>query len=114
MTSTRNKNNMGNFNLEHSDNRAYLNNMINDVRIYKTSYLPGEGLLGGSYPYNVMSNNQVDIETSLFGIGSTNLIEPKPNTIHLGNLKKLDSLNVCNKQPLVMPEPFIVKSSFLY
>jgi hypothetical protein len=114
MSSTRNKNNTGNFNLENNQYNSYFNNMINDVQIYKNNYLPGEGLLVGAYPFNIMADNQVDIETSLFGIGSTNLIDPKPNTIELSNLKKLDSLNICVKQPLVMPVPFVTNSSFNY
>lgn len=114
MSSTRNKNTQGNFACEFNDNRAYLNTTISDSRIYKTSYLPGEGLLVGAYPLNVMSNNQVDIETSLFGIGSTNLINPKPNNVRLGDLKKLDSLNISKKMPLVMPEPLVFHKDYIY
>jgi hypothetical protein len=114
MSSTRNINNIGNFILENNKYDSYFNNLIDETQIYKTNYLPGEGLLVGAYPLNIMANNQVDIETSLFGIGSTNLIDPKPNTIELSNLKKLDSLNVCSKQPLVMPVPIISNPSFKY
>ena len=31
------------------------------------------------YNNNILSNNAADIESSLFGIGSTNLVEKKPD-----------------------------------
>jgi hypothetical protein len=114
MSSTRNKNNRGNFELEFNGNKSYFHKVVDGSRIYKTSYLPGEGLLGGSYPSNIMANNQVDIETSLFGINSTNLVDPKENTINLNDFKLLKSLNVCNKQHLVMPKPFIGEYTYKY
>lgn len=114
MTSTRNKNTKGNFELEFNENKAYSHTLINDTRIYKNNYLPGEGLLGGSFPLNIMANNQVDIETSLFGIGSTNLINPHPNTINLGDLNRLHSLNVSKKTSLVMPDPLVSITPFKY
>jgi len=114
MTSTRNKNNQGNFNLEFNDNKLYFHTVVNDSKIYKNNYLPGEGLLVGAFPLNIMANNQADIESSLFGIGSTNLIEPKPTTINLGDLRRLDSLNISRKMPLVIPEPLVVTNSYNY
>jgi len=114
MSSTRNKNNRGNFNLEFNENKSYFHKMIDKSRIYKNNYLPGEGLLGGSYPLNIMANNQIDIETALLGINSTNLILPKENTINLNDLNRLKTLNVCNKQHLVMPTPFVAEYNYKY
>lgn len=114
MSSTRNKNNRGNFELEFNDNKAYFHETVDESRIYQTNYLPGEGLLGGAYPLNIMANNQVDIETAILGIGSTNLIDPKENTVNLGDFKMLKSLNVSSKQHLVMPRPFISEDKYKY
>lgn len=109
MSSTRNKNTYGNYQLENNDNVSLFNTIISNARIYPESYIAGEGLLGGSCPMNIMSNNSVDIETSLLGIGSTNLVDPKPVTIDINDFKKLRSLNVCDKLPLVMPNPLTVQ-----
>jgi len=114
MTSTRNKNTQGNFELEFNGNKQFFHTVVSDSRIYKESYLPGEGLLMGVYPLNVMANNQVDIESSIFGIGSTNLITPKANMVNLHDLRKLNSLNVCQKMPIVMPDTLIVKDTYTY
>jgi len=114
MTSTRNKNTQGNFDLEFNGNKQFFHTVVSDSRIYKESYLPGEGLLIGSYPINIMANNQVDIESNIFGIGSVNLIEPKSNIVKLHDLRKLNSLNICQKMTTVMPEPLIVKDTYTY
>jgi hypothetical protein len=114
MTSTRNKNTQGNFDQEFNSNKQLFHTVVSKSRIYKESYLPGEGLLMGTYPLNIMANNQVDIESSIFGIGSTNLIQPKSNIIKLHDLRRLDSLNVCQKTPVVMPEPLVVRDTYTY
>lgn len=114
MTSTRNRNTQGNFELEFNENKQIFHTTVSDSRIYKESYLPGEGLLSGAYPLNIMANNQVDIESTIFGIGSTNLIEPKSNMVNLHDLRRLNSLNVCHKMPVVIPDPLVVKDSYTY
>jgi len=114
MTSTRNKNTQGNFNLEFNENKQYFHTVVSDSRIYNENYLPGEGLLTGAYPINILANNQVDIESTIFGIGSTNLIEPKLNIVNFYDMRKLNSLNICQKMPLVMPNPLIVRDTYKY
>mgnify|MGYP006446601979 CR=1 FL=1 len=37
------------------------------------------GMMTTGYNNNILSNNAADIESSLFGIGSTNLVEKKPD-----------------------------------
>ena len=81
MASTRNKNTPGNFCL---DNRQ--NVRIETWQLYKngangTAYdtrLPGNGLNPGQLPWNTLSYNPADIESFLFGINSTNLVNPAP------------------------------------
>jgi hypothetical protein len=54
-------------------------------------------------PWSTLSHNPVDIETFLFGIGSTNLVNPvKPLT---PELKCLNSANLFKKPDVIMPIP---------
>ena len=50
-----------------------------------------------------LSHNSVDIETFLFGINSTNLVNPAPPLTP--ELKCLQQANVFNSTPIIMPVP---------
>ena len=112
MASTRNHNTPGNYCLQqrsYQDARQYT--------IYKNSAygeafdtkLPGNGLLPGQVPWNKLSHNAVDIETFLYGINSTNLVNPAPALVP--ELKTLESANVFKKGPTYMPEPLVVEKN---
>lgn len=108
MASTRNRNTAINYKLEQ------LKNMNNEsYNLYKhssygnayTTNLPGNGF-GGSYiNAENLSNNSVDIESFLRGIGTTNLVEgPITLTPKLNNLK---SVNIYENNEVIMPLPLI-------
>jgi len=110
MASTRNKNTPGNYclqQLEYSEGRQYT--------IYKNSAcgeacdtkLPGTGLLPGQIPWNKLSHNSADIESFLFGINSTNLVNPQPCLTP--ELKNLSSANIFEKDATYIPEPLVVE-----
>lgn len=112
MASTRSKNTPGNYclqQLEYSQGRQYT--------IYKNSFageaydtkLPGNGLLPAQIPWNQMSYNAPDIESFLFGINSTNLVNPAPCLTP--ELKQLKSANVFEKGPVYIPEPLVVEKN---
>ena len=54
-----------------------------------------------------MSNNPVNIESYLFGIDSTNLV--KPRVYEQPELKQLQSLQIIDRMPMVMPEPLVIE-----
>ena len=106
MASTRNKNTPGNYCLDQKQNtqseslQLYTNGA--NGLAYDTR-LAGTGLVQGQMPWSTLSHNPVDIETFLFGIGSTNLVNPvKPLT---PELKCLNSANLFKKQDIIMPIP---------
>jgi hypothetical protein len=82
MASTRNKNTPENYKLEQL---AYIERHMNIMEIQKQTaeykYLPGNGLLQGHVPSRDLANNYTDIESTLFGIGSTNLVQPLPTVV---------------------------------
>jgi hypothetical protein len=106
MASTRNKNTLGNFNLHNRGNIG-----IEAWQLYRNgangfaydSRLPGNGLNPGQMPWSTLSHNPADIESFLFGINSTNLVNPaKPLT---PELKTLQSANIFESSPVIMPIP---------
>ena len=72
---------------------------------YKTQ-LPGTGLLPGQVPGNKLSNNAIDIESFLFGVNSTNLVNPAP--VFVPELTKLCQANIYKPSPTYMPEPLVI------
>lgn len=109
MASTRNKNTMGNYRLEQRQNR-----LSEEYRLhpqYGTAYsthLPGDGFLPARMPWNQLSHNAVETETFLFGIGSTNLVNPPP--CFTPQIAQLSSAHLFQKSPVIMPEPLVLDS----
>jgi hypothetical protein len=112
MASTRNKNTPGNYCLEQQQSTRPV-----QWRLYKNgangfaydTKLPGNGLNPGQLPWSTLSNNYADIESFLFGINSTNLVNPAPPLTP--ELKCLGTANVFNTQPIIMPVPLTVSKS---
>ncbi len=110
MASTRNKNTPGNYYLEQrnstlSEQYKLYENSQNGAA-YKTM-LPGNGLNVARIPRTQMSHNPVDIESSLFGINTTNLVNPaKPTKPSLINLQTTD---VYKKEPVFLPEHLVIE-----
>jgi hypothetical protein len=108
MTSTRNKNCPGDYKLEQ--------NINNNIDAYKTmrsstfayeNYLAGDGLLVGKNPREILCNNYCDVESELFGIGTTNLVKPKDPVIP--DLNPIKSLNIIERIPVIIPKPLVVE-----
>jgi hypothetical protein len=105
MASTRNKNSSGDYMMEemqYFNRRSYITNNIYGAPV--TSYFPSDGLLPTRMAPTELSNNPSDIESYLFGINSTNLVNPvAPVT---PDIKTLKSLSVIDRTPLILPKPF--------
>ena len=59
------------------------------------------------YNNNILSKNASDIESALFGIGSTNLVESKKPVV--AKLNHLPSKKFFNRPDLFIPEPLVVE-----
>lgn len=107
MASTRNRNTSINYNLEQ---RSYAN-QDKYTKLYGESYktnLSGNGLIHGKLPREQLSSNPVNTESFLFGINSTNLVNPAP--AFEPKLNTLEPVNIYNKSTTYMPEPFICET----
>jgi len=106
MASTRNKNTMGNYQAEQ---RAYIHQASYCVdpapHVAEHTMLAGYGLIQGHLPDTKLSENPNDIESFLFGIGSTNLVTPKePVKPELNHLQALTMIG--EPRPVIMPRNF--------
>lgn len=112
MASTRNKNTTGNYNLkqrEYSDSSGYTlypNSQYGDA--YDTR-MAGNGLNPAQIPWNKLSSNAPDVESFLFGINSTNLVNPAP--IFVPELTRNQYVNIYEKSAVLIPEPLTIEKS---
>ena len=58
-------------------------------------------------PRDTLSNNPVEIESALFGINSTNLVEPQPPV--KAQLKSIPVKQFFQRTPLIMPKPLVIE-----
>jgi hypothetical protein len=110
MASTRSKNNEGDYHLEQKSNLGFCDYLTSQKTNYGnpiTTHFAGNGLLQGRIAPRNLSGNYSDIESQLFGIGTSNMVKHKPNVIP--NIYNLDSLNVIHRLPILVPEPLIVE-----
>lgn len=110
MASTRNKNTYNNYCLEKRNNSEINNYTHYKFSQYGQSYnngLPEIGITPSRLPRDILSYNAVDIETSLFGIGSTNLVNKQQEI--MPELKDLNVISYFDRIPIIMPEPLIIE-----
>lgn len=78
MSSTRLKNNPSEYILEQSMNKGI---RYNRTQLYRTTasttVIPNAGIYPSHMPKHVLANNATDIESDLYGIHSTDLVNPR-------------------------------------
>lgn len=108
MASTRNNNTPGDYCQQQLAYRQTL-----DYELYKNGYqgpaytnaIPCLGITPSHMPHTAFSKNAVEIESALFGINSTNLVNPAPCFIPL--TQNLKTTNLFETPNTIMPQPFI-------
>lgn len=109
MASTTSKNTPGDYEAEQRINigidsyAVYINSAPAEAY---TNHLPGDGLLAGKNARSSLCNNYVDVESQLFGIGTTNLVNPHVPVQPI--LHRLSSLNIIDKTPIILPDPLVI------
>lgn len=110
MASTRNLNTRLNYNLEQQKYRHSENYTLYPNSQYGVAYstkMPGNGANPAQLPRDALSRNPVEIESFLFGINSTNLVNPEPPLTP--QLKCLSVANFFETPEVLMPEPLTVE-----
>ena len=110
MASTRNNNCPSDYCLQqksYADGRNYIDYKYSQAgRAYNTS-IPCLGIMPSHMPREAFSCNSVEIESSLLGINSTNLVNPQ--TPIKPSLKQLPEKSFFERLPMYMPEPMVIE-----
>lgn len=113
MTSTRNKNTQLNYNLEKSNTEKLLRE---NLYLHSSSgrpiseCIPSLGYMPSHISREALSNNSIDIESQLRGIGSTNLETPyQPIIPSIINLELKDFFD--KQQSVIMPYPMVYENN---
>jgi hypothetical protein len=103
MASTSSKNTPGDYAVEQ---RAYKEQIDYKTNIHYGIATPtldaGAGLIQGKLPDIELSGNPNDIESQLFGIGSTNLVNEKPVTVP--EFKSMSTVSFFDRPTVIMPQ----------
>ena len=109
MASTRNKNTPINYRMEQqqygSSEAWQLYEHGSGGTAYQTQWA-GNGLMPGQLPRTALAHNPVEIESFLFGINATNLVNPEPPLTP--RLKCMSSANLYQNKPVIMPVPSVI------
>jgi hypothetical protein len=120
MASTRLKNSPLTYKVEQQEiHKCHKNKMYNGKILHDNSYLPELGINAPYMPNglnnNILSNNGPDIESSLFGIGSTNLVQPKaPTCAQLNNMQNVIFFDPKPQSNQFIPEPLVISTQERY
>lgn len=109
MASTRNINTPGDYCLQQKEFANFENYTLYQNSQYGAAFntrLPGAGLLPGQIPGNKLSDNAINIESFLFGINATNLVNPAGPLVP--ELKNLCQANIYKPQQTYMPDPLVI------
>ena len=94
---------------EQHKQREYL--VLKEKKVPVVSKLPDFGInagnMAGAYTHGILSKNTADLESYLFGIGTSNLVKPfvKPTQ----KINYLDNVKFFNKCGYSMPQPLAVE-----
>ena len=111
MTSTRNNNTKGNYCLQQKSYKSAENYEFYSNSQYGHAYNPAIPCLGitpSHMPWNTLSHNPVEIESTLFGINSTNLVNPQTPTPP--ELKNIPEKSFFERIPLIMPLNLVIEN----
>lgn len=112
MASTRNNNMKGEYKLQ--QNAYSLGRMYNSYqysqsgRAYNPA-MPSVGIIPSHMPRDTLSYNPVEIESMLFGINSTNLVNPQ--TPIKPNLKQIPTVPFFDRLIVHMPNPLVIENN---
>ena len=112
MASTRNKNTAINYQQEIGHYQSAHRNVMYAHASHGSAYdtkWAGNGLNPGQMPWTTLSHNPADIESFLFGINSTNLVNPAPPL--RPELTCLKSVNLIKMPNTIMPVPLVVSKT---
>lgn len=110
MSSTRNKNCSVDYACEQRSLQNTAAHIINpDRRFASSNAMPCFGINMGSMPNSVLAKNATDIESRLFGVGSSNLVKPQAQCVPQTNT--LPFAQYFDRPKFVMPDPLVIEKN---
>ena len=111
MASTRLNNSTGLYCQEQkAKQKTYRHEMWKYKCISKNTAFPSVGInmpmMTNGYNNQILSQNAPDIESALFGIGSSNLVKPK--AVVIPELKCTNNIKFFNRLETFLPEPLVI------
>ena len=110
MSSTRFKNDVGEYTLEQRINNHVCENRVDGLRTLNTQLgLPELGFNPSHIPSHQLSRNAIDVESQLYGIGTSNLVQPH---IHVTpQLISNSNVSYFQKPEMILPMSFVHKGN---
>lgn len=112
MASTRNNNTRSDYCLQQrsiTEARNYIDYKYGAFGRAYNNGLPALGITPSHMPREAFSFNSVQIESALFGINSTNLVNPQAPV--QPQLKCLPQVNYFDRMQVYMPDPLVVQTN---
>ena len=109
MASTRNKNMRAEYSLEQSNNTGIRDFNINQYGRGVNEANPTHMMNHGSMARDALSGNAIDTESQLFGIGSTNLVNPQQHI--RPDVKTLGEVDFCDRKKMIDHDPIYVMNN---
>jgi len=112
MSSTRSRNTPGNYCLESRQFKEFENYTLYKYSAGGYAYdtkIAGDGVLQGPMPWDKLSYNAPDVESFLFGIGTSNLVNPMKS--FRPELAQNSSQNFFQKSQVYIPDPLVVEKN---
>ena len=110
MASTRNINTPSDYCLQQKSYRKALHYDLYKYSQYGETTkpsIPCVGYMPSHMPWNTLSKNPVEIESALFGINSTNLVNPQPSV--KPQLNTIPMQSFFQRTPMIMPKPLVME-----
>ena len=110
MASTRNINSANDYKMEQRMNDRESAHILNPQRLFANhNAYPCFGTNVGHMPLENLSHNGVDVESSLFGINSTNLVNPQQPVV--AQPKHISSVQFFERIKPVLPESLVIENN---
>ena len=110
MSSTRLRNQPGEYAIEQHQKNNIFENRIHDMkRVSNLNAFPQKGINVGQTPHGVFSENPIDIENDLFGIRSSDLVNKR--NISKPLLKTLPDVYFYKPMETFVPEPLVIEKN---
>ena len=110
MASTRNINSTNDYKMEQRMNDRESAHILNPQRLFSNqNAYPCFGTNVGHMPLKNLSHNGVDVESSLFGINSTNLVNPQQPVV--SQPKHMPNIHFFERNKPVLPESLVIENN---